>query len=347
MNNPVLDIKDLHVTFAKRHGGPEMRAVAGVSLQIGSGETVGLVGESGSGKTTLGNAVLGLVRVTDGAIRFCDEDITNVSARRWRSLAGQIQAVFQDPYRSLNPARTIGESIAEGIPSRLPGGAERAGKAVRARVFEALEQTGLPPGWYSRYPRELSGGQRQRVAIARAIVGSPKLIICDEITSALDLSVKAQILNLLSDLQEQLSLSFLFIAHDLPVVGHVSGRIVVMYKGRIVEEGTREQVYADPRHPYTQSLMFASPVPDPVLQRSRRAQRRSMTPGGTAPLVGMESKGEVEPCSFAQRCPFVASECLAEVPPLLEVAGGRKVACARIGEIPHRGEVQLLADKSC
>ena len=251
---PLLDIRDLSVSYHR--GGKGTPAIRDVSLDIRPGETVALVGESGSGKSTLGRAVLGLTAVTRGTILFDGQDITHARGGRRRELSKSVQAVFQDPNGSLNPALTVGQTLAE--PLLVHARDERA--VVLERVREVLALVGLPTEAADRYPRQFSGGQRQRIAIARALVMSPKLIVCDEPVSALDLSVQAQILNLFSDLQRETGVSYLFISHDLAVVRHLAQRIVVLYRGDVVEQGTTEDVYADARHPYTRRLLAAAGV---------------------------------------------------------------------------------------
>ena len=251
---PLLDIRDLSVSYHRRGKGTP--AIRDVSLDIRPGETVALVGESGSGKSTLGRAVLGLTAVTQGTILFDGEDITRAGGARRKELSKSVQAVFQDPNGSLNPALTVGQTLAE--PLRVHSRDERA--VVLKRVREVLALVGLPAEAADRYPRQFSGGQRQRIAIARALVMAPKLIVCDEPVSALDLSVQAQVLNLFSDLQRETGVSYLFISHDLAVVRHLAQRIVVLYRGDVVESGTTEEVYADAQHPYTRKLLAAAGV---------------------------------------------------------------------------------------
>ncbi|NDD03082.1 MAG: ABC transporter ATP-binding protein, partial [Betaproteobacteria bacterium] len=235
---------------------------------IQPGETVGLVGESGSGKTTVGRVILGLTEATSGDVWFDGENITHASRERRRTLGRDIQVVFQDPYGSLNPARTIGDTLAE----PLMNDKSLSRNDIAERVAEVLQQVGMPADTASRYPGMFSGGQRQRIAIARAVIAKPRLIVCDEPVSALDLSVQAQVLNLLKSLQQSMGLAMLFISHDLTVVRHVSHRTVVLYRGDIVEQGDAGQVHERPGHPYTRALLAASPVPDPLIQRERRAQ---------------------------------------------------------------------------
>ncbi|RJQ84177.1 ATP-binding cassette domain-containing protein [Amycolatopsis panacis] len=267
-DDPILTVKDLTVVYGASRKRAT-RAVDGISLSVRPRETIGIVGESGSGKTTLGRAVLGLTPVTAGMILFEGEDITRAGYRRRRALSSRLQVVFQDPYSSLNPTRTIGQTLAESL--RHHGSLSR--NEIKDRVGAMLERVGLPADSAARYPGRFSGGQRQRIAIARALMPQPRLVICDEAVSALDLSVQAQILNLLRELQDELHLSYLFIAHDLDVVRFLSDRILVMYRGREVEQGPAEKIYNEPADPYTRALLDAVPVPDPERQRIRREAR--------------------------------------------------------------------------
>ena len=263
----LLQVKDLRVNFPQGRG-KVFQALKGISLDIQPGETVGLVGESGSGKTTVGRVILGLTEATSGDVWFEGENITHASRERRRTLGRDIQVVFQDPYGSLNPARTIGDTLAE----PLMNDKSLSPQDIAHRVAEVLQQVGMPADTASRYPGMFSGGQRQRIAIARAVIAKPRLIVCDEPASALDLSVQAQVLNLLKSLQQSMGLAMLFISHDLTVVRHVSHRTVVLYRGDIVEQGEAGQLHDHPEHPYTRALLAAAPVPDPLIQRERRAQ---------------------------------------------------------------------------
>jgi len=271
MSAPLLEVADLVVEYpGKGFRAEPFRALKGVSLDILPGETVGLVGESGSGKTTLGRAALGLAPVTEGSIVYDGRDISHLNRRQRRSLSSEIQVVFQDPYSSLNPSMTIEEILTE--PLMAAGVAKTA---ARTRVRDLLDQVGLPGDARSRLPREFSGGQRQRVAIARALALEPRLIVCDEPVSALDLSTQARVLDLFIEIQERTGVAYLFVTHDLAVVRHVSHRVAVMYRGEIVEYGDGDRVTSEPQHPYTQRLFMAAPVPDPDKQEERREARRA------------------------------------------------------------------------
>ncbi len=262
----LLEIDELVVRYRARGRRTGVIAVDGVSLTVSPGETVALVGESGSGKSTVGNAVLGLVDVTAGRIRFDGEDITHAAPRRRRTLSADIQAVFQDPYGSLNPMRRVGQTLIEPLLAR--GRPDPA--AARGRIAEVLASVGLDADAAQRYPAEFSGGQRQRIAIARALIVAPRLIVCDEPTSALDLSVQAQVINLLVELQRSLGVGYLFITHDLAIVRHIAHRVVVLHGGKVVESGPTAAVCDHPAEDYTRRLLAAAPVPDPVEQRLRR-----------------------------------------------------------------------------
>jgi peptide/nickel transport system ATP-binding protein len=268
----LLKITDLEVAYpVKGFRRPPFQVLKGVSLDIKPGETVGLVGESGSGKTTLGRAVLGLAPVTGGSIEYDGREIGHLSRRDRRALSSEIQVVFQDPYSSLNPSMTIGQILREPLTAR---GVVAA--TARTRVADLLDRVGLPQDAAERRPRDFSGGQRQRIAIARALALDPKLIVCDEPVSALDLSTQARVLDLFIEIQERTGVAYLFISHDLAVVRHISHRVAVMYHGEIVELGPGSQVTGAPEHPYTQRLFMAAPVPDPQRQEQRRADRHRL-----------------------------------------------------------------------
>jgi len=318
----ILDVSDLRVEYSQGRRVPPLKAVDGVSLTVAEGETVGLVGESGSGKSTIGRAVLGLTPVRDGAVRFEGTDITHAGLRERRALSDRLQVVFQDPYSSLNPTRTIGRTLSEPLLVHRDLHRDETAEQVRAM----LARVGMPEDAADRYPGQFSGGQRQRIAIARALMLSPRLVICDEPVSALDLSIQAQVLNLLAELQRELSLSYLFIAHDLAVVRHLSHRIVVLYRGRIMESGPAAQVYGSPRHPYSEALLAAAPVPDPDAQRERNAAR----------LIAAAGPPSLQGCPFAHRCPHAVDVCRSERPVLRPVDGDVSVACHRFEEL-HGG----------
>ncbi|MEU8248544.1 oligopeptide/dipeptide ABC transporter ATP-binding protein [Nonomuraea sp. NPDC048916] len=306
----ILQIDDL-----VKHYGP-VRAVDGLSLEIGQGEVLGLVGESGSGKSTVGRCVLRLTEPTSGAIRLDGRDITHLSRRRLRPLRRDMHIVFQDPYSSLNPRFTIEQIVGE--PLLRHQAATRL--EVGGRVAAMLEKVGLRPETRGRFPHELSGGQRQRVGLARALILGPKLVVADEPVSALDVSVQASVLNLINDLQRDLGFSCLFITHDLSVVEFLADRIAVMYLGRIVESGPTAEIFAEPRHPYTQALLSAAPVPDPVRQR----RRRRIVLGGDVPSPVDPPAG----CRFHTRCPLAYDACRTVEPELTDPrGGGHPAAC--------------------
>jgi peptide/nickel transport system ATP-binding protein len=278
VSDKILSVENLDVTYAAKGFKKEgFKALHSVSIEVAQSETLGLVGESGSGKTTLGRAILGLAPVTAGKIEFLGRDISHATRGERRELSKDLQVVFQDPYTSLNPAMEVGQILAE--PLEIQG---LDGAAARKRIAELLDQVGLPSDALHRMPREFSGGQRQRVAIARALALQPKLIVCDEPVSALDLTTQARILDLFLQIQKDTGVSYLFVSHDLDVVRHISHRVAVMLKGEIVEQGPAAQVTVNPTHPYTQKLLMASPVPDPDRQAARREQRRLLLGSASA-----------------------------------------------------------------
>ncbi|MGN6609827.1 MAG: oligopeptide/dipeptide ABC transporter ATP-binding protein [Jatrophihabitans sp.] len=314
----LLRVEQLSVDFAQRGWRrPAFRAVDRVSITVSDRETVGLVGESGSGKSTVGRAILGLVRPSEGRIFVQSNDLTGTAAEHRGPAAALLQVVFQDPYSSLNPARTIAQTLAEPLES-LHG---RRTAVVQAEVDRLLRSVHLPADAGGRYPQSFSGGQRQRIAIARAIAASPRLLICDEATSALDVVTQAQILALLQELQAKLGLGMLFVSHNLPVVAQLSHRIVVLYRGRVMEQGPAADVHRAPLHPYTKALVAAVPVPDPVEQRRRRAERALVTKGGP-----QAAEPDAAGCPFASRCPTAAPICWSRRPADTAISD-RVVAC--------------------
>jgi len=320
---PLLEVRGLSKHFAVLAGGlfggsTTVHAVEDVSFAIARRETLGLVGESGCGKTTIGRLVLRLADPTRGSILFDGRDVAAAGQAEMRALRTRMQVIFQDPYSSLNPRMSVGDTIMEPLRRR-----RRMGRAAsRDRCAALLDQVGLPADMAARYPHQMSGGQRQRVGIARALAMEPDFIVCDEAVSALDVSVQAQIVNLLARLQAELGLSYLFIAHDLAVVRHLSHRVVVMYLGRVMEVGPRDQLYAAPLHPYTAALLDAVPSPDPVTERTRpRRALQGELPSPLAPPTG---------CVFRTRCPSAIADCAAAVPTLREVQPGRFAACIRV-----------------
>ena len=322
VNSPLVQVKDLSVFFDAGRAGfwgqkrLKVHAVEGVSFDIHPGETLGLIGESGSGKSTTGRAILRRVPASNGSIFFQGKDITHAGREQVRALSRNMQLVFQDPYASLNPRLKIIDIVAEPL---LVHGLVKNIREAAGEVARLLKLVGLPSDAGARYPHAFSGGQRQRVGIARALALKPEFIVADEPVSALDVSIRAQVINLLQDLQAEFGLAYLFIAHDLAVVRHISHRIAIMYAGKIVELADRDLIYNSPVHPYTEALLSAIPVPDPPTQRARK--RISYT--GEAPNPLSPPPG----CRFQSRCPHVDQRCYKEEPPLTERKPGQKAAC--------------------
>ncbi|MBV8931523.1 MAG: dipeptide ABC transporter ATP-binding protein [Kutzneria sp.] len=327
---PLLQVTDLVKTFPVRGGGiiprtvGHVHAVSGISFDLMPGETLGLVGESGCGKSTTGRAILQLYKPTSGSVRFQGKELTTLGGRAMRTVRRDMQIVFQDPYASLNPRWSVNDIVSE--PFRIHGAREAGAKRAQERVNELMRLVGLNPEHRNRYAHEFSGGQRQRIGIARALALNPKLVVLDEPVSALDVSVQAGVVNLLEELQDELGLSYLFVAHDLSVVRHISDRVAVMYLGKIVEIGPREEMYAKPMHPYTQALLSAVPVPDPKRERERQRNRIVLT--GDVPSPVNPPSG----CRFRTRCWKAQDICATEEPELKRRGSGQLLSACHFAE---------------
>jgi oligopeptide transport system ATP-binding protein len=324
LGDVLIDVKNLRVYFPVtagvifQHKVADVKAVDGVNFQIRKGETLGLVGESGCGKSTTGRAILQLYRPTEGEIKFGQTELTKLKGSDLRRMRRKMQMIFQDPYASLNPRMSVGAIVGE--PLAIHGLAKGSGR--RERVAELMRIVGLNPFYASRYPHEFSGGQRQRIGVARALAVEPEFIVCDEPVSALDVSIQAQIINLLQDLQDEFSLTYLFIAHDLSVVRHISDRIAVMYLGKVMELTGRDELYENPLHPYTKALLSAVPVPDPEVE----SKRERIILAGDVPSPMHPPAG----CVFHTRCPIAIDECRNVIPEWREINKDHWVACHRV-----------------
>lgn len=323
MTETILRVDDLKVWFdVKKQGAMpwvkprKLKAVDGVSFELNAGETLGIVGESGCGKSTLARAVMQMVPIEDGKVVWLGDDLTGLGTREMRRHRKEMQMIFQDPLASLNPRMTIGQIVAEPLKTHFPN---LSAEEMKAKVREALETVGILPNMLNRYPHEFSGGQNQRIGIARALVVDPRLIICDEPVSALDVSIQAQVINLLMDLQKQTGVALIFIAHDLSVVKHISDRVMVLYLGNTMEIAPSAELYAKPLHPYTEALISAVPIPDPKLEKAKPVM-----------LLDQDLPSPLNPpsgCVFRTRCPIAEPRCAEEKPVLEEKGAGHMVAC--------------------
>jgi oligopeptide transport system ATP-binding protein len=323
MQTPLLSVRDVHVEFPVKvaHDWPwtpprSLKAVHGMNLDLYTGETLGVVGESGCGKSTLARAILNLNPASSGSIRWQGKEMAGAPAAQWLALRRDVQMIFQDPLASLNPRMTIAQIIAEPLRTHQPG---LSNNETMARVRAIMDRVGLTPQQINRYPHEFSGGQCQRIGIARALILKPKLIVCDEPVSSLDVSIQAQIINLLQELQQEMGLALIFIAHDLAVVRHISHRVMVMYLGRAMELAERDTLYTQPRHPYTQALLSAIPIPDPDKERGKTIQLLQ----GDLPSPMNPPSG----CVFRTRCPQAQVQCAQSIPVLRDTDVGSRAAC--------------------
>ena len=324
MGEYLLKVKDLKKYFVSKGGffsGPQrvVKAVDGISLQVKEGEILGIVGESGCGKSTLGRTILRLIDATEGKIIFDGVELQSLSREEMRKMRQKMQIIFQDPGASLNPRMTVGELIREPLDLFGP---ELTGQQQMEKIYSLMDMVGINRSYLSRFPHEFSGGQRQRIGIARALAAGPRLVICDEPVSALDVSVRAQVLNLINQLKKSLQLTYIFISHDLSVVHHICSRVAVMYLGRIVELADKEALYAKPSHPYTQALLSAIPLPDPANRRNRIILQGDV-PNPANPPTG---------CHFHLRCPYATERCKTESPVLTEFEPGHFAACHLVNE---------------
>ena len=320
MSDTVLEVRNLKKYFDLGHG-QMLKAVDDVSFSIGAGETLGLVGESGCGKTTCGRTVIGMYQKTGGEVYYRGQEISELRGRELKSFHKEAQLIFQDPYASLNPRMTVSEIIGEGIDIHHLAASR---KEREEKIYELLSMVDLNPEHAGRFIHEFSGGQRQRIGIARALAVSPKLLILDEPISALDVSIQAQVVNMLVRLQRNMGLTYLFIAHDLAMVKYISDRVAVMYLGKLVELTRSGELYSHPLHPYTQALLSAIPIPDPEVEKERDAKRIRLEGETISPINPPEG------CRFAGRCPYTTERCRRETPPLKNVGGDHFVACYRI-----------------
>ncbi|KQN77179.1 dipeptide ABC transporter ATP-binding protein [Devosia sp. BK] len=332
----LIEIRDLKKTFSISTGlfgrALSLTALENINFSVKKGETLGIVGESGCGKSTLGRCILQLLSPDEGQVLWLGQDLTKLPAEEMRKRRADLQIIFQDPLASLNPRMTVGDIIEDPLKTLRP---EMNKTDRRAKVVKTMEAVGLLPEMINRYPHEFSGGQAQRIGIARALITDPKLIVCDEPVSALDVSIQAQILNLLAELKDEFGLTLIFISHNLSVVRHVSDRILVLYLGRIVELATGDEIYEDPKHPYTRALLTAVPIPDPKLARQRNIDAlKGEIPSPINPPSG---------CTFRTRCRFAKPQCAETRPPLESIEGGRLVACIRWREIEVEAPVVVPA----